>query len=122
MIYGREKRMTQKLRFKVGTGVVLKINYITEPDGKLRILNAGQTCFLSDLDYAKIVEGTVKKRTDKDFAFLKTTNGDFYISPQLVRKYNLQNNAVVRSLVVYDYNRRKENWDWTCVSINKKNN
>lgn len=122
LIYGREKRMTQKLRFKVGTGVVLKINYITEPDGKLRILNAGQTCFLSDLDYAKIVEGTVKKRTDKDFAFLKTTNGDFYISPQLVRKYNLQNNEVVRSLVVYDYNRRKENWDWTCVSINKKNN
>ncbi len=122
LIYGREKRMTQKLRFKVGTGVVLKINYITEPDGKLRILNAGQTRFPSDLDYAKVVEGTVRKRADRDFAFLKTNNGDFYIAPQIVRKHKLQDNEVVKSLIVYDYNRRKETWDWMCVSINKKNN
>ena len=114
--------MTQKLRFKVGTGVVLKINYSTEPDGKLRILNAGQTRFPSDLDYAKVVEGTVRKRADKDFAFLKTNNGDFYIAPHIVRKHKLQDNEVVKSLIVYDYNRRKETWDWMCVSINKKNN
>ncbi len=122
LIYGREKRMTQKLRFKVGTGVVLKINYITEPDGKFRILSACQTRFPSDLDYAKVVEGTIRKRDDKNFAFLKTNNGDIYIAPQIVRKYNLLNNEAVKSLVVYDYNRRKETWNWTCVSINKNNN
>ena len=122
LIYGKEKRMKQKLRFKVGKGTVLKINYITETDGKYRILSARQTSLPNDLDYAKIVEGEVIKRTDKDFAFLKTANGDFYISSQVVRKYNIQNKETIKSLVVYEYNRKKEAWDWTCVSINKKNN
>jgi transcription termination factor Rho len=85
-------------------------------------LSACQTRFPSDLDYAKVVEGTIRKRDDKNFAFLKTNNGDIYIAPQIVRKYNLLNNEAVKSLVVYDYNRRKETWNWTCVSINKNNN
>jgi hypothetical protein len=122
LVYGREKRMTQKLRFKIGIGAVLKIYYITEPDGKLRILNAGQTRFPSDLAFAKVVEGTIRKRADKDFAFLKSNVSDFFIAPQIVRKYCLQDNETVKSLVVYDYNRKKESWDWTCVSINKKKN
>lgn len=122
LVYGKEKRVAQKLRFKVGAGVVLKINYFTEADGKFRILSAGLTRFPADLDYAKVVEGTVKRQADKDFAFLKTCNGDFFITSQIVCKYNLQDNETVKSLVVYDYNRKKEVWNWTCVSINKKNN
>lgn len=122
LIYGREKRTSQRLRFKVGPGAVLKINYITEADGNLRILSAGQTRFSTDLDYAKVVEGTVRKCSDKDFAFLKTNDGDFYISPNLVRKHDLHDNEGIKSLIVLDYNRKKESWEWTCVSINKKKN
>lgn len=122
LIYGREKRTSQRLRFKVGSGAVLRINYIIENDGNLRVLSAGQTRFPTDLDYAKVVEGCVRKRPDKDFAFLKTNEGDFYISPNLVRKYDLHDNETIKSLIVLDYNRKKESWEWACVSINKKNN
>ena len=122
LVYGHEKRTSQRLRFKVGHGAVLKINYITELDGNLRVLSAGRTHFPTDLDYAKVVEGTVRKRTDKDFAFLKTYDGDFYISSNLVRKHDLHDNEAIKSLIVLDYNRKKESWEWTCVSINKKNN
>jgi hypothetical protein len=81
LVYGYEKYISQKLRIKVETGVVLKINYIIEPNGKIRILSSGQTPCPENLDFAKVVGGTVIKRNDKDFAFLKTSQGDYYISP-----------------------------------------
>ena len=119
LIYGHQKRMTQELRFKVTLGMVLKINYITEADGHLRVLSSKKVVLAHNLDFAKVVEGTVRKRDDKDFAFLKTDMGDYFISPVVVRRYNIQDGMTVKSLVVYDYNRKKENWDWTCVSVNK---
>lgn len=121
LIYGKEKRIVQKLPFKVGLGAVLKINYIIDSNGKARIIRATQTPFPEYLDFAKVVEGTTRKRTDKDFAFLKTTSGDFYIAPNIVRKYDIQDGEIVKSLVVYDYNRNRAIWDWTCVSIKNKN-
>ena len=120
LIFGKQKRMIQKLRFMIGAGVVLKINYISEPDGRNRLLSTTQTNFPNNLNYAKVVEGTIKKREDKDFAFLKTNGGDFFIAPNVVSRYKLHDNESAKSLIVYDYNRRRETWDWTCISINKK--
>jgi len=120
LVYGYKKHISQKLRSKVGHGMVLKINYVSEPDGKIRILSSSQTQFTDGLDYAKVVEGKARKRTDKDFAFLKAKEGEYYISPNVVRKYGIQDGDVVKGLIVYDYNKKKEEWDWTCISINKK--
>lgn len=120
LVYGYKKRISQKIRIKVGPGAVLKINYITEPDDRIRILSSGQVRFQNNLDFAKVVEGTVRKRTDKEFAFLKTKNDDYYISPNTVRKYGIQDGEKVQSLIVYDYNKKKETWNWACISINKK--
>lgn len=119
LVYGYEKQTFQRLRINVELGVVLKINYITEVNGNIRILSARQTCFSMPLDYAKEVEGFIRKRSDKDFAFLKTKGADYYIASHFVKKYNLQNNEFVKSLVVYDYNKRREDWGWVCVSITK---
>ncbi len=120
LVYGYRKRVSQKLRIKVVPGVVLKINYIAEPDEKIRILSSGPTRFLNDLDFAKVAEGTVRKRPDKDFAFLKTMKTDFFISPNTVRKYGIHDGETVQGLIVYDYNKKKDTWDWICISINKK--
>lgn len=119
LIYGWEKRMVQKIRFKVGPGVVLKINYIRDANGKEKILNAGQAKFPTDLNYAKVVEGNVDKRPANPFAFLRSNDADCFIAPQTVKKYGLQGGETVKSLVVYDYNKGKEKWNWVCVSIKK---
>lgn len=119
LVYGYEKHISQRLRIKVETGVVLKINYITEPNGKIRILSSGQTPCPDNLDFAKVVGGTIIKRNDKDFAFLKTPQDDYYISPNIVRKYGLQDSENVKGLLVYDYNKKKGVWDWVCISIKK---
>lgn len=68
---------------------------------------------------SKMVKGKVRKRSDKDFAFLKTEEGDYFISPNVVRKYGIQDGEVVKGLIIYDYNKKKETWGWVCISINR---
>lgn len=120
LIYGMQKRMVQKLRIKVRTGDILKINYILEPDGRYRLLSSTLASFSNNIEQAKAVEGIVRKRYDKEFAFLKTDERDYFIAPNVVNRYKLSDNEPVCSVVVYDYNRKKETWDWTCVTIDRK--
>ena len=120
MIYGWQKRLSQKLRTKVGPGAVLKINYILEADGKPKVLNAVRGTFSNDLQYAKVVQGTISKRDDKPFAFLKTRTKDYFIPPATVQKYHVTNGDAVKAFAVYDYEKRKETWNWVCISINKQ--
>lgn len=119
MIYGNEKRMTQKLRFKVHPGAVLRINFTVEPSGRLNIIQAEKCPFPNDLDYAKVVEGSVSKRDQQAFAFLKSDIGRCFISPTLVSKYNITDALQVKGLVVKDYDKKKDTWNWVCISIRK---
>lgn len=118
LIYGSEKRMFQKLRVKVEPGTVLKINYIMSEVG-IRILNAEKAMSLPDLNYAKIVEGIVDKHDDKEFAFLKSGSLRCYVAPGVVKKYNVQNGEKVKSLIVYDYDKKKDSWNWVCINIKR---
>lgn len=120
LIYGYKKRITQKLPLKVGIGVVLKISYITEADGKVRILNTEPAPFQKGLDYAQVVEGTIIKRDHHEFAFLESTEKQSFISPQLVQKFRLQDKEHIKALIVYSYNKKKDTWSWTCLSIRPK--
>ena len=119
MIYGYKKRLSQKLRLKVGPGVVLKTNYINDPEGKPKILNAVKANFPNNLEYAKVVAGVVSKREDKAFAFLRTDTQDYFISPNVVQKYHVSDGEHLKALVVYDYDKKKESWSWVCISIKK---
>lgn len=119
LIYGKEKRMTQKLHFNVGTGTVLTINYITDADSKQKILSANQTSFPKDLDFAKVVEGVVKKREEWAYAFLFYANEKAFVAPNTVNKYNVTDGETIKALVVYDYDKKKEKWNWICLSIKR---
>ena len=121
MIYGQEKRMAQKLRFKVGPGTVLKINYIIDGDGRPKVLNAGKVQFPTDLTYAKVVEGKIKKRDEWNFAFMHYDNKKCFVPPKVATKYGVVDGQNVKCLIVYDYDKGKETWNWVCLSINNKN-
>ncbi len=118
-IYGKEKRAVQKFRFKVQAGTVLKMHYITDNEGRIKVLSSTTIKLPSNLDYAKYVGGIIDKRDDKEFAFLKSDSTRCFVSSNLIKKYNLKNGDNVNSLIVYDYNKKKESWNWVCIKINK---
>ena len=119
IVYGKEKRAVQKFRFKVHTGKTLNLHYITDIEGRIKILSSTTIHLPSDLDYAKFVEGNIDKRDDKEFAFLKSGTISCFVSPNIVRKYGLKNGDKVKSLIVYDYDKKKEAWNWVCVNVKK---
>ena len=117
LIYGHEKRIVQKMRIKVDAGAVVKINYFKDETGQIKILYATKTSLPNDLSYAKVVEGTIDKSDDKDFAFLKAGSIKCFVPPNTVKKYNVTNGDNVKCLIVYDYNKKKESWNWACINI-----
>ena len=119
IIYGKEKRTVQKLRFKVHVGRALKLHYITDSEGRMKVISSTTVQLPSSLDYAKYVEGSIDKRDDKEFAFLKSGSIRCFVSPNIVKKYGLKNGDNVKSLIVYDYDKKKESWNWVCVNIKK---
>ena len=119
IIYGRQKRMACKLKFNVEVGMVLKINYTAGADGKIKIISAVKTKFPNNLDYAKVVTGVVNKQDHNNFAFMRTQDGRCFISGDKVQKYGVTNGEQIMALIVYDYNKKKETWNWVCASIKR---
>ena len=81
------------------------------------MLFARKTNLPTNLNYIKMVEGIVDKRVEKPFAFLNTNKKHIFISPVLVNQHQIQGGEKLKSLIVYDYNRKKETWGWTCVKF-----
>ena len=74
----------------------------------------------SDLNYAKLVEGTIKRRDEWSFAFLHYGNEKAFVSPNIVNKFQVSNGENVSSLVVYDFDKKKDSWNWVSIMINRK--
>jgi hypothetical protein len=119
MVYGKNRVVSQKLRFKVNVGDILKIKYVIDGERRIIILTAKKVDLRNNLNYVKSVEGTIDKRSDKDFAFLRSESLRCFISPNIVRKNNLKNGDSVESLIVYDFNKKENSWNWVCVTVKK---
>ena len=99
-------------------GMYLKFKYV---QGKkdIKVLSAEKLDTKPSLQFVKEVSGRVDKRNDKDFAFLRGSGGDCFVSPAIVSKYGLESGAIVTATVVYNFNAKKDEWAWACVSINQ---
>lgn len=42
-----------------------------------------------------------------------------FIPPALAERMHLEHGAKAHALIVYDYNRKKEEWNWVCVTLEK---
>lgn len=119
MVYGLEKRITQKLNIKVLTGDTLKIYYANDGNGKPKVLSATRCGFASDLDYAKHVEGIVRKRNDQGHALISIGNEKAFLSSDLVNKYKVKDGDTVKCRIAYDYDKKRQKWNWVCVKIRR---
>ena len=96
---------------------MLKINYIIDANGRPKVLNVCNTELPSDLAYAKVVDGKIKKREGWNFAFMYCDNIKSFVPPTVVGRYNVVDGQNVRCLIVYDYDKSKNSWSWVCLSI-----
>lgn len=120
LIYGHEQRMNQKLRLRVAPGHVLRIHYVTDADGRPKVLTAAKALLPADLAYAKKLEGTIDKRPDRDFAFFQAGGVSAFVPPTLVARCGVRHGDSVTALLVYDYDRRKDKWNWVCANLLKR--
>jgi hypothetical protein len=121
LIYGIKQKQTVKYdRWKtaLSEGMILSIRFIEENDG-IKIIDAQSYTEQIDVPFMKKVSGTVDKRAENQFAFIKTGVEKYFITPNTVSKYNLTGGESINAVVVYDFNKKKNEWNWTCVSIYK---
>lgn len=124
VIYGEKKRSAialSKLPCKVKEGSLLKLYWIGNNENKISIVctEPVKSTSIDCLSYIKKISGIIEKRADKNFAFLKGRKNCYYISPSLVEKYNLKLGDKTTAIAVYDYNKKKDEWTWSCLSIKK---
>lgn len=121
IIYGYKKQATLEEPFEVQVGNILKLRYITEKDGVMTILSSTPMELPTDLSYAKYVEGTIDKKYNQLFAFLKTGSLKCYVAPRLVKLHKLIRGDMARGFIIYGYDKKKESWNWKCLFLRKEN-
>lgn len=125
LVYAEKKHAAvsfSELGIKVKVGNVLELQWITENDGDfvLACAKMADRQALNGLSYIKTIEGKISRQGNNPFAFVNNGDINCFIKPEIVQKHHLLNNDDVSVLAVLDYNRKKESWNWTCVSLMKK--
>lgn len=119
IIYGYKQIMYQKLHNRVSVGDVLNLHLVKEKDGEVIITRLEKSTLPKSLNYAKYVNGIINKKEDKEYAFLTANSVVCFVPPDIVKKSGITNGNMVRSLIVYKYNKKKALWNWCCVKVKK---
>ena len=117
VIYGMERRAAVRLKFKVHAGNILKLYYIDSGGRGLKILNAFKSRTEESLPFVKRVDGIVSKREGQQFALLKTSAESLFIKPNIVSDNSLVNGDHIKGVAVYDYDKKKEKWNWSVLTV-----
>ena len=119
LVFGIKKRVMSEYvtwKRKPKEGDLLRLHY-SRDGGRITIVNAEVVEESMSLSFLKQVTGTVVKQENNPFAFLKCGSEKCFVSPVFVSKYNLKRNDMASALVVYDYNKKKDDWGWSVISI-----
>ena len=124
LVYGKELRTTVRfsdLQMRVKEGSLLKLKWMSGSNGSIDVVGVESVMAsaLKDLPYLRMMDGKVERHGNNPFAFVREHDISCYIHPDDVRKHSLQNGDCVSALAVWDYNKKRNLWNWTCVSLKK---
>lgn len=125
LVYGKEQRAMvnlSNLNVSVKEGTPLIIHWLPLKDKRINVVDAElikSAVPFEGCTYVKLLRAKVIKREDKQFAFIKVDNVGYYISQDLVKKHALKGGENISTLAVYNYNKKKDEWSWSCVSMKK---
>jgi hypothetical protein len=105
---------------RLNTGDMLKIRIQeVSADGFMKLFSVrlSETPVVSD--YCKSVTGTVSSNMSMTTFFLQSGKESFYIPPTISTKMQLIVGEPVSAIVLYSYNKKKEEWKWNCIKVKR---
>lgn len=117
LICGHEQRVVKKLNIDVAAGDILRLRYVTEAEGHINILTAEKAKLPDGLDYARHLDGIIVRREGQPFAFLKARKMFVFVPPSLVASHDLTDGDRIKGIIVRDFSKKKESWEWVCVGV-----
>lgn len=121
-----DKELTAKVglntvKGNVHIGSLLTVKWQKNSAGKTEIYKI-ETISFSALttecnSYIRKVQGTVIKRDDKSFAFVKSQGKSYFVIPSCVSKHNLTNGMNITAIAAYSYNKSKNEWNWQVIAV-----
>ena len=124
LVYGEEKLVAIKIRelnTKILEGSLLKINWLPAQNGKINIINSTlvNSKTFEGNTYIKRINGIICKPLNKQFAFIEGQGIKCFIPPLFVQRYHINGGEAATVMAVYNFNKKRNEWSWTCVSIDK---
>ena len=107
------------LGVRVKEGTLLQLQWVQGADGNIMVVGARiiNREALPRVSYIQLLEGRISRHENNPFAFIRQGNRQCFIRPEIVQSQHLHNNDEASVLAVLDYNKRRESWDWTCVTL-----
>lgn len=122
LVYGEKMHTVvklQKLNGKVFDGSILKINWLPTHDSQIDIISSvliNQKIFVGNA-YIKKLNGCISKPGNKPFAFIEGQGIRCFVTPKIVEKYHLNGGEIVTVIAAFNFNKKRNEWSWMCVSI-----
>ena len=125
IVYDERTRVSvplSNLGVRVKEGSLLELQWLPGANDNITIVSAraANRDTIQGLSYIQVIEGRISRHANNQFAFIRQGNRQCFIRPEIVQSQNLQNNDEASVLAVLDYNRRRECWDWTCVTLTRR--
>lgn len=125
VVYEKEKSAKVLLRVlpkNIKYGDLIKIHWVPKSGQGINVLHyeTMKTSSLPGLSYIKVIDGPVIKQAANPYAFVKGKASSCFVSSEQVLRYGLVGGENVSALSVLNYDKKKGNWNWTCLQVEKK--
>lgn len=124
IVYGKEKsgffKYTNQLNnVKIGDALILFFNEISDKGYIKPISIEINKKAISDCDFYRHVTGVIHSNKSHTYFFLQSNEVKSYIPLNLIQKLNLQSGNTIKANIIYDQNRKKNQWEWRCLTIER---
>lgn len=125
VVYEKEKSAKVSLRVlpkNIKYGDLIKIHWVPKSGQGINVLHSEtmKTSSLPGLSYIKVIDGPVIKQAANPYAFVKGKASSCFVSSEQVLRYGLVGGENVSALSVLNYDKKKGNWNWACLQVEKK--
>lgn len=114
--YFKFDRFVKKLN--VGDSIKIRIHEVSS-EGFMKVFSVRVSDTQLISDYCKSEIGTITTNSAHSVYFLKSGNESFYIPSNIADKMHLVVGEPMSAIVLYTYNKKKEQWGWSCVKLNR---